>query len=598
MTFSPSFRNFVIIAHIDHGKSTLADRLLEITGTVQPQKMKEQLLDTMDLEREKGITIKLQPVRMDYEKDEKKYVLNLIDTPGHVDFSYEVSRSLAAVEGAVLLVDATQGIQAQTLANLYLALEQGLTIIPVINKIDMPSADLEGSKKEIRGMLGQNEEILAVSAKTGQGVKELLEHIVKKVPPPIKNPEENFRALIFDSFYDSYKGVVLYVRVLDGELSVNQEISLLGSGANTNALEIGHFVPKMSPAKKLLSGEIGYIATGLKDIKLCRVGDTVSLRKNLDSTKPLSGYRPSIPMVFAGIYPTQADDYEDLREALNKLNLNDAAFTFDPESSSALGRGFKVGCLGLLHLEIIKERIDREFNLEVILTTPSVRYRIKEKNKSEWTEIFSINQMPDQSVIEIIEEPWVETEILTPRSYLGSVIKLLEKNRGEYMGTEFLQAERAIIRYKLPLGEVIMNFYDKLKSVSAGYASLNYVPIGFRRGDLVRLDIFIAGEKTESLSRIVTRESSFDEGKKLVKMLKKTLPRQQFAVSLQAAVGGKILSRENLPAMRKDVLAKLYGGDRTRKDKLLKKQKKGKKKLKEIGKIKIPSNVYLEIMKK
>ena len=593
-----NFRNFVIIAHIDHGKSTLADRFLEITGTIQPQKMKEQLLDSMDLEREKGITIKLQPVRMDYELAGKKYVLNLIDTPGHVDFSYEVSRSLAAVEGAILLVDATQGIQAQTLANLYLALEQGLTIIPVINKIDMPSADVEGTKKEIQRMLGENEEIFSVSAKTGEGVRELLEYLIEKVPPPIKNPEENFRALIFDSLYDSYKGVILDVRVMDGELETGQELILVGSGASTNALEIGHFIPSLSPSRKIISGEVGYVATGLKDIRLCRVGDTIVLKKNIEKSVALPGYRPSIPMIFAGIYPTEADSYEDLREALNKLNLNDAAFSFDPESSTALGRGFKVGCLGLLHLEIIKERIDREFHLEVILTTPSVRYRVKEKNKNEWTEISSINQMPDQAVIDLIEEPWVETEILAPRTYLGDVIKLLEKNRGEYIGTEFLQAERTIIRYKLPLGEVIMNFYDKLKSVSAGYASLNYTPIGFRRGDLVRLDIFIAGKRTESLSRIVVRDVAFDEGKKLVKMLKKTLPRQQFAVSLQAIIGGKILARENLPAMRKDVLAKLYGGDRTRKDKLLKKQKKGKKKLKEIGKIKIPSSVYLEIMKK
>ncbi len=593
-----SFRNFVIIAHIDHGKSTLADRLLELTGTIDPKKMKEQLLDTMDLEREKGITIKLQPVRMNYELDGRKYVLNLIDTPGHVDFSYEVSRSLAAVEGALLLVDATQGIQAQTLANLYLALEQGLTIIPVINKIDMSSADIEGTTKEIHKMLGQNEEVLAVSAKTGKGVPELLEYLIKKIPPPIKNEEEPFRALIFDSIYDAYKGVILYVRVIDGKLRRDQEVYLKGSGATTNALEVGYFVPSLSPSEYLLSGEVGYIATGLKDIKLCRVGDTIVLKKYLEDSPALPGYEPSVPMVFAGVYPTEANDYEDLREAFNKLNLNDAAFTFDPESSSALGRGFKIGCLGLLHLEIIKERIEREFNLEVILSTPSVRYRIKEKNKNEWKEIFSITQMPDQAVIDLIEEPWVEAEILTPRNYLGSVIKLLENSRGEYRSTEFLQAERAIIRYNLPLGEVIMNFYDKLKSVSAGYASLNYVPIGFRRGDLVRLDIFIAGERNESLSRIVVRDEAFDIGKKLIKMLKKTLPRQQFTVSLQAIIGGKILARENLPAMRKDVLAKLYGGDRTRKDKLLKKQKKGKKKMKEIGKIRIPSDVYLEIMKK
>lgn len=593
-----SIRNFCIVAHIDHGKSTLADRMLELTGTVQLQKMKEQLLDSMDLEREKGITIKLQPVRMKYKIGDQNYTLNLIDTPGHVDFSYEVSRSLAAVEGAILLVDATQGIQAQTLANLYLALEQGLSIIPVVNKIDMPNADPEGTAKEIERILGQSEEIFFISARTGKGIPDLLKAIVKYFPSPKVESKDTFQALIFDSIYDPYKGIILFVRVMGGELKTYDDVRLIGSGAETNVLEIGYFNPEMKPCSHLKTGEIGYIATGLKDIKLCRVGDTITLKKQAGEVTALPGYRPSVPMVYAGVYPVDSDAYEDLREALNKLNLNDAAFTFEPETSTALGRGFKIGCLGLLHLEIVKERISREFKLDVILTTPSVRYRVKEKNNNEWQEISSISQMPDQSVVEVIEEPWVEAEIITPREHMGGVIKLLENHRGVYQSTEYLQAERAIVRYQLPLSEVIMNFYDKLKSVSAGYASLNYIPVGFRRGDLVKLDVMIAGEKKESLSRIVPKEKAYNEGKNLASMLKKTLPKQQFAISIQAAIGSKILARETLSAMRKDVTAKLYGGDRTRKDKLLNKQKKGKKKMKELGKVQIPSEVYIKLMRK
>lgn len=593
-----NIRNFCIIAHIDHGKSTLADRFLELTHTVQPRKMKEQLLDTMDLEREKGITIKLQPVRMGYEHQGEKYVFNLIDTPGHVDFSYEVSRSLAAVEGAILLVDATQGIQAQTLANLYLALEQGLSIIPVVNKIDLPNADPGSAIKDIEGILGKSEKVFQISAKTGQGVSELLEALTKEIPPPKIKESINLQALIFDSFFDPYKGIVLEVRILQGSLKSDDEVVLLGSGAQAKVLELGHFTPQMKAIKNLYAGEIGYLATGLKDIKLCRVGDTVTLKSSAAIVQPLPGYRPSVPMVYAGVYPVDSDQYEDLREALNKLNLNDAAFTFEPETSSALGRGFKIGCLGLLHLEIVKERIEREFNLEVVLTTPSVRYRVKEKNKNDWNEISSLSQMPDHSVIELIEEPWVEAEIVTPKNYLGSVMKLLENHRGIYKSTEFLQAERVIVRYELPLSEVIMNFYDKLKSVSAGYASLNYMPTEFRQGDLIKLDILVAGEKKESLSRIVPKEKAYSEGKTLTGTLKKTLPKQQFAVSIQAAVGGNIIARETLSAMRKDVTAKLYGGDRTRKDKLLNKQKKGKKRMREMGRVEIPSEVYLKLMRK
>jgi GTP-binding protein LepA len=429
-------------------------------------------------------------------------------------------------------------------------------------------------------------------------VPELLKAVIKYFPPPLSHAQSHPQAIIFDSIFDSYKGIILFTRITEGIIKKGDTIRLLGSGAEANVLEIGYFNPEMKPSEALKAGEIGYIATGLKDIKLCRVGDTIALKKLAEETGALPGYRPSIPMVYAGIYPVDSDRYEDLRDALNKLNLNDAAFTFEPETSTALGRGFKIGCLGLLHLEIIKERISREFVLEIILTTPSVRYRVKEKNKNQWNEISSVNQMPDQSVVEVIEEPWVEAEIITPRNFMGGVIKLLENHRGIYQSTEFLQAERAIIRYQLPLSEVIMNFYDKLKSVSAGYASLNYTPLGFRRGDLVKLDVLIAGEKKESLSRVVPKEKAFVEGKNLASMLKKTLPKQQFAVSIQAAIGGKILARETLSAMRKDVTAKLYGGDRTRKDKLLNKQKKGKKRMQESGKVSIPSEVYIQLMRK
>jgi len=586
-------RNFCIIAHIDHGKSTLADRLLELTGSVKPQKMKEQLLDQMDLEREKGITIKLQPVRMKY----KNYIFNLIDTPGHVDFSYEVSRSLAAVEGAILLVDASQGIQAQTLANLYLAVEQGLTILPVVNKIDLPNARLKETVKEIQQVLGKEEEILLISAKTGEGVDKLLEKIIEKFPAPKRNDSSLFRSLIFDSLYDSYKGIIVYVRVKEGACKKGEEIKMLGSKATAIANETGYFFPEMTAQKELKAGDIGYIATGLKDIKMCRVGDTITLKKQ-ENTNPLPGYKPNIPMVYAGIYPINSNEYEDLHDALKKLQLNDAALSFEPESSTALGRGFKIGCLGLLHLEIVKERIRREFNLDAILTTPSVRYKVKEKNDKKWKEVCSASQLPDGSVIESVKEPWVETEIIVPRPHLGNVIKLLKKHRGIYKDTEFLQEERAIIKYHLPLSEVIMNFYDKLKSVSSGYASFNYSSIGYQEGDLVRLDILVAGEKVEALSRIIPRERTYYEGRQTVKALKELLPKQNFAVSLQAAIGGKIIARENISAARKDVLAKLYGGDRTRKDKLLKKQKKGKKKLKDMGRIKIPSEVYLKLMRK
>jgi len=586
-------RNFCIIAHIDHGKSTLADRLLELTKTVTPQKMKEQLLDQMDLEREKGITIKLQPVRMEHEIDGKKYILNLIDTPGHVDFSYEVSRSLAAVEGAILLVDATQGIQAQTLANLYLALEQELVILPVINKIDMPNAKPEETAQEIKNLLGE-ENIHFISAKTGEGVEKLLSHIVNKLPAPKIKKEKPLQALIFDSYYDAYKGIVVYVRIQEGKLKKGEEIKILGSNTKTQALEIGYFQPQLTPKGEIKTGEIGYIATGLKDIKLCRVGDTIGT----DKTKSLEGYKPQIPMVFAGIYPSVSDEYEELRDALNKLQLNDSSLSFEAESSRALGRGFKIGCLGLLHLEIVKERIKREFKIDAILTTPSVRYRIKEKHKKNWIEISSASQMPDRSIIETIEEPWVETEIICPKTYLGGVTELLKKRRGVYKSTEFLQRDRVIIKYELPLSEIIMNFYDKLKSTSSGYASFNYSPIGYVAGDLEKLDILVAGEKVEALSRIIPKENIFHEGKKTVESLKELLPKQNFAVSLQAAIGGKIIARKDISAARKDVLAKLYGGDRTRKDKLLKKQKKGKKKLKETGRVNIPSEVYLKLLRK
>lgn len=589
-------RNFCIIAHIDHGKSTLADRILEFTHTVEKRKMKDQMLDQMDLERERGITIKLQPVRMTYKAE---YTLNLIDTPGHVDFNYEVSRSLAAVEGAVLLVDATKGVQAQTLSNLYLAIEQGLEIIPVVNKIDLPNAQLEKTKKEIIHILGcKEEDIILASGKTGEGVEEILEAIVTKIPAPSGDAGEPLRALIFDSKYDLFKGVVAYVRIVDGEVKREDKIFMMASQKETVVVEVGHFKPQMEMMDNLTAGDIGYIATGLKDVSHCRVGDTITVEKNKDIVKMLPGYKEVRPMVYASFYPVEGDDYNFMRDALDKLKLNDAAFTFEPESNRALGRGFRCGFLGLLHLEIIKERMVREFNIDPTITTPSVVYEVKKINYPETEKIYAASEMPDPSVIQEISEPFVKLDIITPSEYLGHVMDLTGNIRSVYKNTEYLDQDTVLLSFEAPLIDVIISFHDQLKSVSSGFASMNYEVIGYRPYDLVKLDILIAGEKADAFSRIVPRERAHSEGKTIVEKLKTAIPKQNFAIALQASIGAKIIARETISAYRKDVISKLYGGDVTRKNKLLDKQKKGKKKMKNIGKVSIPSGAFLAVLKK
>lgn len=597
-----NIRNFVIIAHIDHGKSTLADRFLELTGTVEKRKMKEQLLDQMDLERERGITIKLQPVRMKY----KEFILNLIDTPGHVDFGYEVSRSLAAVEGAVLLVDATKGIQAQTLANLYLALEQDLVIIPVVNKIDLPNAKVEETISEVASLIGIEEnEIIKISAKTGENVEQILKEVIEKVPAPTLDENKPLQALIFDSEFDTYKGVIAYVRVFANQIKRGNKIKLLASKAESDAIEVGTFAPEMNPSENLKSGEIGYIATGLKEIASCRVGDTISLAANPAAS--LHGYQEPSLVVYASFYPIAGDDYDVLKDGLSKLKLSDAAFSFEPESSEGLGRGFRCGFLGLLHLEIIAERVRREFDVDLIISTPSVLYKVIKRN-GEDVLVYTPNDLPDPSHIQEIKEPWVKLEIVTPEEYLGGVMDLVQKSRGMYLNTTYLVAglsdkvqdghRRAILSYEVPLSEIITDFYDSLKNVSSGYASMNYEIIGWRTGELVKLDILISGDKVDAFSRIVVKAQSFAEGRRLTKKLKDVLPRQNFSVAIQASIGGKVIARETVSAFRKDVTGYLYGGDVTRKMKLLEKQKKGKKKMKQMGKVNVPQDVFLEVLKK
>ncbi|MBD3244512.1 MAG: elongation factor 4 [Candidatus Moranbacteria bacterium] len=603
-------RNFCIIAHIDHGKSTLCDRMLEITKTVSSRQLKEQTLDQMELERERGITIKLQPVRMRYNYQGKDWDLNLIDTPGHVDFSYEVSRSLAAVEGAVLLVDATQGIQAQTLANLYLALEQDLSIIPVINKIDLPNAQTQKTQNALKDLLGINkEEIIKVSAKTGENVAKVIEAVIDKVEPPKGDLKAAARALIFDSYYDSYKGVIAYVRMVDGFFNDKESIYIAGTEKKAEILELGIFNPAYIKRNSLQSGEIGYIATGLKEVKDCRVGDTIMNFDRKEQTKSLKGYKKAKPMVYASFYPKDGDQYNLLRDALDRLSLNDASFVYFPESSKALGRGFKGGFLGLLHLEIIQERLRREFNLDLVFTIPSVEYKVefkknklnneqtKESKEGKFLTITSPSDLPDPSMIQSIREPFVKLEIISISQYVGPIMDLLSKKRSLYKDTSYLDSDRAILIYEIPLQEVITNLHDAIKTVSKGYASINYEFLDFRSSELVRLDILVAQELKEELSRIVPKEKARSIGKEVLKRLKETLPRQNFAVALQAAIGGRIIARENISALKKDVLAKLYGGDRTRKDKLLKKQKKGKDRLKQFAKVEIPANAYIEIMK-
>jgi len=577
-------RNFVIISHVDHGKSTLADRFLDLTQSISSRKMRPQFLDMMDLEREKGITIKMQPVRMKY----KEYILNLVDTPGHVDFSYEVSRSLAAVEGAVLLVDAGQGIQAQTLANLELAREQGLVIIPVVNKIDLPQANVDQAVDELAKLIGVDpNEVLRISAKNGTNIEKVLEAVIKKVPAPRIN-KEPFRALIFDSIYDSYKGVVAYVRVIDGELKKTDKIKLVAGKVSADIKEIGYFLPEMSPQNNLSSGEIGYIATGIKEPDKVRVGDTIVLKSEMKPS-PLAGYKEVRPMVYASLYPESPDDFDILKEALSKLKLSDPALIFELETKESLGRGFRCGFLGTLHAEIISERIKREYGLDLVISSPSVVYRVDNKL------IYSASDWPDH--LNKSEEPWVNLEVITPVRYMGKVIELLKNLRGEYIRTDYISSDRSVLIYEIPLREIIVNLYDQIKGASQGYASMNYKFIGFREVKLLKMDVLVAGTKEAAFSKIVPEEKAFVEGKILVSKLKDTLPAQQFSVALQAVIGGKIIARETLKAKRKDVTGYLYGGDYSRKRKLLEKQKKGKKLLKERGSVRIPPKVFLEIFR-
>jgi GTP-binding protein LepA len=585
-------RNFCIIAHIDHGKSTLADRLLEMTATVEKRQMKDQLLDTMDLERERGITIKLQPVRMDW----KGYILNLIDTPGHVDFTYEVSRSLAACEGAILVVDSTQGIEAQTLANIHLAQQHNLKIIPVVNKIDLPNSDREKTASEIIKAFGfEPEEILYASGKTGEGVEKILEAVVERVPAPQGHPDKPLRALIFDSTYDQHRGVVTFVRIVDGKLTKNQKIQMLGTNTSADALEVGFFRPKFNPNPELNTGEVGYIVTGLRDVRKARVGDTVSTAQS--TLEQLPGYKQVKPMVYASIFPTSGDDYPLLRDAIDKLKLNDAALEFEPEHIPALGFGFRTGFLGLLHMDIVQERLTREYNLDLVLTAPSVEYKINLKSGEEKI-IHTPAELPDPSIVDSIEEPWVDIEILVPQKFIGGILDLITGRRGIYKNMDYLSNERVLITAEMPLANIIIDFYDKLKSVSSGYASLNYELKDYRVGDLVKLDILVAQEKVDALSMIVHREIADAEGRSMAAKLKELIPRQQFEIAIQAAIGGKIIARETISAVRKDVTKGLYGGDVTRKMKLLEKQKKGKKRLKRIGSVDIPQEAFLAILKK
>lgn len=595
---SMEIRNFVIIAHVDHGKSTLADRFLELTGTVEKRRMREQFLDANPLEREKGITIKMAPVRMVWGE----YILNLIDTPGHVDFSYEVSRALAAVEGAILLVDATQGVQAQTLANLHLARKEKLVIIPAVNKIDLPSADVKKAEEELVSLLEvPAEDIFKISGKTGEGVENLLQTIVEKIhPPAIRDEGGRLRALIFDSLFDPYMGVIAHVRIVEGSIKKGEHIRFMATGVEAEILEVGVLTPERAPKSGLYAGEIGYLATGIKEPEKVRVGDTVTHaefeRLNGLNVQPLPGYHEPEPMVFASIIPENQDEYELLRESLKKFKLNDAALSFEPEDSSALGRGFRAGFLGMLHLEIVSERLKREYGLKLTFANPSVSYKVKIKGKEYM--IYSVAKVPEGERIESIEEPWAEVEIITPSRYLGQLNTLVNERAGIITETSTLAASRILLKFEVPLREVIIDFYDVLKSVSQGFASMSYGLLGFRAADLVRLDILVAGEKVTPLSEMVPREKVYFIARERVQKLKELLPRELFAVALQAEAEGRIIARETLTAIKKDVTGYLYGGDRTRKMKLWKKQQKGKKKLKERGLVQIPPEVFLKMLKR
>ena len=587
-------RNFCIIAHIDHGKSTLADRLLEKTGTVAQRDMQEQLLDSMDIERERGITIKLNAVELNYHYQNEDYLLHLIDTPGHVDFSYEVSRSLAACEGALLVVDAAQGIEAQTLANVYLALENNLEIIPVINKIDLPSADILKVEKELYDTFGfTSEEIVKVSAKTGVGIPELVDKIIERVPAP-KESNDKLKCLIFDSYFDSYRGVVILVRVVSGKITKKTKIKMMTTGDSYEVVSLGYHTPFEHETEVLNEGEVGFITASIKSLSSVEVGDTITDANDPTDT-PLPGYKPMKPMVYCGIYPIESNKYPALKEAIEKLKLNDAALTFEPETSSTLGFGFRMGFLGLLHLEIISERIEREFGIEIIATTPSVNYEI---NLTDNTTIFIDNpsMMPDRVKIKEIKEPYIFTNILVPTDYIGSIMELCQDKRGIYKSIDYLDTTRVNIHYELPLSEIVYDFFDRLKSSTKGYASFDYEVIGYKPSDLVKMDILLNGEVVDALSLIVHKDFAYDRGRRMVDNLKNIIPRQMFEVPVQAVIGSKVIARSDIKAMRKDVLAKCYGGDITRKRKLLDKQKEGKKKMKTIGRVEIPSEAFLSIL--
>ena len=582
-------RNFSIIAHIDHGKSTLADRILELTHAVSRREMREQVLDSMELERERGITIKAQAVRVEW----KGHQLNLIDTPGHVDFTYEVSRSLQACEGALLVVDAAQGTQAQTLANAYLAIENDLEIVPVVNNIDLPQADPDAAAAEIADLIGDSaDHVLRISAKTGQGVEDVLDGVIERIPPPAGDPAAPARALIFDSSYDQYRGVVAFVRVVDGTFSTREPLRAMALGTRFEAEELGFFSPTRSPSRTLQAGEVGYVITGLKDVSRLRVGDTLTSEQR-PATEPLPGYKDVKPMVFAGLFPTDSDDYPDLRDALERLKLNDAALFYEPETSQALGFGFRCGFLGLLHMEIVRERLEREFDLDLLVTAPNVAYRVKPPN-GDWVEVHTPADMPNE--LEEVEEPYIKASIIVPKEYVGPVMELNNDRRGRFDHLEYLSEERVHLIYELPLSEIVLDYYDQLKSRTRGYASFDYDVIGFRPGKLVRVDVLVAGESVDALSLVVHRDSAYDRGRALVERLQKEIPRQQFDVAIQAAIGAHVIARETVKARRKDVLAKCYGGDISRKRKLLEQQKAGKKRMKQVGMVEVPQEAFLAVL--